>query len=428
MSTSLHDTPHEPPNDTKHAGHAPSPSLSESSPHDSVAPDILLLIFIHGFKGTDTTFARFPERMQHLLTETLHNVTVESIVFPAYETKGNLAEAVERFSDWLTTLTVEKEVASGGGHGAGKAKIVLCGHSMGGLLAADSLLAFANTRPDRSAPLWPHIIACIAYDTPYYGLHPHVFKNSATKATEYVASAQKTASSLWSTLSGLQSPTKSAPASAAQPAGLLSSPSAGETPWSRWAPAAYAVGGALLAGAAAGAAYYRRNELTLVSANVLDHMRYVGNLWDQDALSKRVEDVLEIEKEHGVVFKTLYTILPAMPPDYTPRTFCILPKDKSPEIKAHFAEARNAMAEDEVQAHVGMFEPSTNDGYYQLGLATADIIRDALARSRAAAVDTGVVHEEQPLPSASSAPNSARVKQEAEMMQVNEAEMEDLLL
>lgn len=31
-----------------------------------------------------------------------------------------------RFADWLTTLTVEREVASGGG--AGKAKIVLCGH------------------------------------------------------------------------------------------------------------------------------------------------------------------------------------------------------------------------------------------------------------------------------------------------------------
>lgn len=36
------------------------------------------------------------------------------------------SEAVVRFADWLTTLTIEREVASGGG--AGKAKIVLCGH------------------------------------------------------------------------------------------------------------------------------------------------------------------------------------------------------------------------------------------------------------------------------------------------------------
>jgi len=38
--------------------------------------------------------------------------------------------------------------------------------SMGGLLAADTLLAIANSRPDKEAPLWPRIIACIAFDTP----------------------------------------------------------------------------------------------------------------------------------------------------------------------------------------------------------------------------------------------------------------------
>lgn len=35
-------------------------------------------------------------------------------------------KAVVRFADWLTTLTVEREVETG--LGAGKAKIVLCGH------------------------------------------------------------------------------------------------------------------------------------------------------------------------------------------------------------------------------------------------------------------------------------------------------------
>ena len=38
---------------------------------------------------------------------------------------------MERFADWLTTLTVEKEVDSGHGGGAGKAKLVLCGHRYG---------------------------------------------------------------------------------------------------------------------------------------------------------------------------------------------------------------------------------------------------------------------------------------------------------
>jgi hypothetical protein len=41
---------------------------------------------------------------------------------------------VERFVDWLAGVVVPKEVAGGLGSGAGKAKVMLCGHSMGGLL------------------------------------------------------------------------------------------------------------------------------------------------------------------------------------------------------------------------------------------------------------------------------------------------------
>lgn len=41
---------------------------------------------------------------------------------------------MERFVDWLAGVVVHKEVAGGLGGGAGKAKVVLCGHSMGGLL------------------------------------------------------------------------------------------------------------------------------------------------------------------------------------------------------------------------------------------------------------------------------------------------------
>lgn len=37
-------------------------------------------------------------------------------------------EAVVRFADWLTNLTVQREVANGSGGGAGKARVVLCGH------------------------------------------------------------------------------------------------------------------------------------------------------------------------------------------------------------------------------------------------------------------------------------------------------------
>ncbi|KIN93737.1 hypothetical protein M404DRAFT_35769 [Pisolithus tinctorius Marx 270] len=56
----------------------------------NVPKDLLLVIFIHGFKGTDSTFGSFPFRLEHILTETMDNVAIECIVFPAYETKGEL--------------------------------------------------------------------------------------------------------------------------------------------------------------------------------------------------------------------------------------------------------------------------------------------------------------------------------------------------
>lgn len=78
----------------------------------------------------------------HLLQESIPSVRVESRVFPAYETRGELVRlrttywttnvqtsAVERFVDWLTSLVIDLEVNHGAGGGMGKARVVLCGHS-----------------------------------------------------------------------------------------------------------------------------------------------------------------------------------------------------------------------------------------------------------------------------------------------------------
>lgn len=44
---------------------------------------------------------------------------------------------------------------------------------MGGLLAADALVQFVQSRPDTEAPLWPRIVACLAFDTPVSTLSHH---------------------------------------------------------------------------------------------------------------------------------------------------------------------------------------------------------------------------------------------------------------
>lgn len=60
------------------------------------------------------------------------NLYVRLANYPSYAVLNCIArskqEAVERFVDWLTTLTVQKEVAHSLNGGSGKAKIILCGH------------------------------------------------------------------------------------------------------------------------------------------------------------------------------------------------------------------------------------------------------------------------------------------------------------
>lgn len=85
-----------------------------------------------------------------------------------------------------------------------------------------------------------------------------------------------------------------------------------------------------------------------------------------------------------------YTLLPASPPSFMDhRTFIVLPKRKlnlsvpnEGDPADYFLKTPNGLANDEIQAHTGMFEAKTNDGYYQLGLETSRVIREAVLLTR----------------------------------------------
>lgn len=139
----------------------------------------------------------------------------------------------------------------------------------------------------------------------YLGLYPFMFKNSATQAADYVRSATNVLSGFkgWgakTTTTTTAASTSAAPAAAAG----AQSTTATTSVWSKWAPAAYAVGGALIAGAAAGTAYYKRDDIGTSYTWVSDHMKYVGNLWSQAELEERLSKLLEIESRMGVLFHT----------------------------------------------------------------------------------------------------------------------------
>jgi hypothetical protein len=192
---------------------------------------------------------------------------------------------------------------------------------MGGLLAADALLKIVGARSDKQAPMWPNIAACIAFDTPvrffyllyypfpptsrvtpqYLGLHPSVFKNTATKAVEYASTTHMAATGVIASLSAYGAKKSAEPVASENPT-TLSSTNTPKSSWRKWAPAAYAVGGALLAGAV-GTAYYKRENLGQGYAWATDHMKYVGNLWDEDTLKRRVEQLIGVEETLGVTFR-----------------------------------------------------------------------------------------------------------------------------
>ncbi|KAJ3963539.1 hypothetical protein EV361DRAFT_874785, partial [Lentinula raphanica] len=88
------------------------------------------------------------------------------------------------------------------------------------------------------------------------------------------------------------------------PLAAITTPPTTETGWCKWAPIVYAVEGVVTATAAtAGAAYGRRDDLGVGYIWATDHMKYVRNLWDEDALKRRIDALIEIEKKEPVIFR-----------------------------------------------------------------------------------------------------------------------------
>ncbi|EIW70871.1 hypothetical protein TREMEDRAFT_29019 [Tremella mesenterica DSM 1558] len=385
--------------------------------------DLLLLIWVHGFKGNEVTFESFPDRVSHLLQATHPSLRVESRVFPVYQTRGELHAATLAFVDWLTSLVVGLENDHGFGGGAGRAKIVLLGHSMGGLLIADAALDIArNTRP--GDPMWPKVVAIVAFDTPYLGLHPRTLslqKYQLSQAAGYLEQARSIASGL-TMLSpiavglgfgkfGLGKPSQpshpdipqSTPKfeSRGQPSqsssrqkqnqavvsGENDKPPEISSNKSRWSlltlatpstNALYGLGAVALGAAAVGTMYYRREDFVNGWKWGYEHMTFVRNLWDEEGLRGRLLAISQVlENEHNVKFWNFYTHLPPSSLSLTQRTFTILPPQSHPTYPL-WIPATNTIAKDEVSAHMAMFSPKTNDGFYDLGLAVARRIAERI--------------------------------------------------
>lgn len=297
------------------------------------------------FKGSaETTFEGYPDRLRHLILETYPKLDVHALIYPTYETRGSLREAVDALVGWLTIKVAEYESEL-----QRKYSVALCGHSMGGIVCLDSALAIRRSAPGGKMP-WPSVCGVLAYDTPFLGLHPHVFKHQLSTYHGYLDSAMKVGSVLAPVTGGLATMWN------ARTTNTTSSHSFSRLSTASWIGIGTAAAAAI--GAATTAAITRSDPFQDSYRWVSEHITFVKHLWDGEALSSRMSDC-------DVPFHCFYTTLAGE----DARPFILPPPSKASYAK-HFSPLE-LHARDEVTAHISMFSLTTNSSYLTMGLESA---------------------------------------------------------
>ncbi|KAI6335873.1 hypothetical protein MCOR30_003658 [Pyricularia oryzae] len=384
-------------------------------------PRTLLLCFIHGFKGNDNTFQKFPEDLKAAVSKSLpEGDDVQAVVYPKYETKGELAQCAEAFLEWLKERVVElrKERSEKpwppGDRDVG---VVLVSHSMGGFVASDALFLVLDERrnsetttaegenTDTKPPLFPLIQGVLAFDTPYNGLARSMFVYGAFSNYNKVSSVFNVMTALAAAPAGLsklamQRATKAA--SSISRTGTARAVRRSTVGWKAWQLMAVRTGtvGAIAAGGVA--AYVHRKEIAAGLRSVRDldrstiaesyqrgvttlgqglayinrgnvgrsyqwlaeHFTFVGALLKPRELERRLARLAALK---GVGVRDVYASLGEngywsggyFVPE---RTFCAVPGQDATE--GHLFGRRVVEgAVDEVDAHMTMFQPEKNKGY-----------------------------------------------------------------
>lgn len=244
-------------------------------------------------------------------------------------------------------------------------RVILVGHSMGGIVAVETVLGIAAEKPiysedgveksdtlEINSLLFPYVQGVLAFDTPYLGIAPGVVAHGAEGHYNTAASTISQLSGLGATLWGANAANKTVKAAPAAPAA-----------WSKWSKVAMVAGAAGAVAAGGAAAWMNRDNIAQGWTWASSHLEFVGCLGRAEELKKRVTCMVQVSDELNVGYANLYTRLGKAAESTQvsmsktilgkDRTFCNLPSKMQ---AGEWRPAVNDKAVDETTAHTSKFE------------------------------------------------------------------------